>query len=129
MKKYIDIKENHKEMYESLMLLPSFYDYNSKNIKTLSNIFLCMNNSEAFINLITMFSGETIKIPKIEDVENILRLLMSYNYIMKHNDNKFIFLTNQMIKEAFKIYNINFTKENINSIKKIDDYFNQKLRK
>lgn len=114
------IEDRLRPMYDALMLLPCLNDYNDENIKTLSDIFLALGNNEAFINFIILFSGKTIKIPKIEELELCVKILNAYNYYIRNY--KSAFIDNNTIRIIFKRFKIEITRENLNLFKKIDSF-------
>lgn len=114
------IEDRLRPMYDALMLLPCLNDYNDENIKTLSDIFLALGNNEAFINFIILFSGKTIKIPKIEELELCVKILNAYNYYIRNY--KSAFIDNNTIRIIFKRFKIEITRENLNFFKKIDSF-------
>ena len=69
-----------EDIYEALTLLPILSDYTEPGVRSVSELALCINNSEALLNLLIYFSGKHIRFPKIEDVELTLKLLLAYKY-------------------------------------------------
>ena len=93
-------------------------------MKLLSDIYLSLGNAKSFINFILLFGGKKITIPKIEDIELTLRLVMAYNEFIKSTPQ--LIYNQSAITKALSKYNIPKTKDNINKLKRIDSYLNRK---
>lgn len=122
--KYTKYDKKHSEMLTALDLLPVFYEYDKEDLKTLSDIYLSINNPKAFINFIILFSGKSITIPNFDDVETTLKLVMAYDEFIKNTSQ--IFYSQNIINKAFNKYSIPKTRDNINKFKRIDSFLNRK---
>lgn len=124
--KHINYDNDRKndDMLNALDLLPAFYEYDKDNMKLLSDIYLSLGNAKSFINFILLFGGKKITIPKIEDIELTLRLVMAYNEFIKSTPQ--LIYNQSAITKALSKYNIPKTKDNINKLKRIDSYLNRK---
>lgn len=118
------IEESLEPMYDALLLLPSLYNYDDKDLKILSDIFLALGNNEAFINFIILFSGETIKIPEVDKIELCVKMVNAYNYYIKNYKEKFEDI--KTIRLVLKKFKIETTRENINFFRRIDSFLNKK---
>ena len=119
-----DNDRKNDDMLNALDLLPAFYEYDKDNMKLLSDIYLSLGNAKSFINFILLFGGKKITIPKIEDIEFTLRLVMAYNEFIKSTPQ--LIYNQSAITKALSKYNIPKTKDNINKLKRIDSYLNRK---
>lgn len=119
-----DNNRKNDDMLNALDLLPAFYEYDKDNMKLLSDIYLSLGNAKSFINFILLFGGKKITIPKIEDIELTLRLVMAYNEFIKSTPQ--LIYNQSAITKALSKYNIPKTKDNINKLKRIDSYLNRK---
>lgn len=119
-----DNDRKNDDMLNALDLLPAFYEYDKDNMKLLSDIYLSLGNAKSFINFILLFGGKKITIPKIEDIELTLRLVMAYNEFIKSTPQ--LIYNQSAITKALSKYNIPKTKDNINKLKRIDSYLNRK---
>lgn len=124
--KHISYDNNRKndDMLNALDLLPAFNKYDKDNMKLLSDIYLSLGNAKSFINFIILFGGKKITIPKIDDVELTLRLVMAYNEFIKTTPS--LIYNQSVITKALSKYNIPKTKDNVNKFKRIDSYLNRK---
>ena len=122
--KYTKYDKKHSEMLTALDLLPVFYEYDKEDLKTLSDIYLSIDNPKAFINLIILFSGKSITIPNFDDVETTLKLVMAYDEFIKNTSQ--VFYSQNIINKAFNKYSIPKTRDNINKFKRIDSFLNRK---
>lgn len=124
--KHISYDNNRKndDMLNALDLLPAFNKYDKDNMKLLSDIYLSLGNAKSFINFIILFGGKKITIPKIDDVELTLRLVMAYNEFIKTTPS--LIYNQSVITKALSKYNIPKTKDNVNRFKRIDSYLNRK---
>ena len=122
--KYTKYDKKHSEMLTALDLLPVFYEYDKEDLKTLSYIYLSINNPKAFINFIILFSGKSITIPNFDDVETTLKLVMAYDEFIKNTSQ--VFYSQNIINKAFNKYSIPKTRDNINKFKRIDSFLNRK---
>lgn len=124
--KHISYDNNRKndDMLNALDLLPAFNKYDKDNMKLLSDIYLSLGNAKSFINFIILFGGKKITIPKINDVELTLRLVMAYNEFIKTTPS--LIYNQSVITKALSKYNIPKTKDNVNKFKRIDSYLNRK---
>ena len=50
--KYTKYDKKYSEMLTALDLLPVFYEYDKEDLKTLSDVYLSLDNPKAFINFI-----------------------------------------------------------------------------
>lgn len=122
--KYTKYDKKHSEMLTALDLLPVFYEYDKEDLKTLSDIYLSIDNPKAFINFIILFSGKSITIPNFDDVETTLKLIMAYDEFIKNTSQ--VFYSQNIINKAFNKYSIPKTRDNINKFKRIDSFLNRK---
>ena len=122
--KYTKYDKKYSEMLTALDLLPVFYEYDKEDLKTLSDVYLSLDNPKAFINFIILFSGKNITIPNFDDVEITLKLIMAYDEFIKNTPQ--MFYSQNIINKAFNKYNIPKTKSNINKFKLIDSFLNRK---
>lgn len=114
-----------EDIYEALTLLPILSDYTEPGVRSISELALCINNSEAFLNLLIYFSGKHIRFPKIEDVELTLKLLLAYKYNME----KGIKPTSILYYNALYKYNIKINEENKQKFKQLTRYFKRQRKK
>ena len=98
LKSEIDTLKN-KDIY-SLMLFILFKLRDLPEYSTLSELIYILNKDE-FLKLCEYFGGLTIKIPTIEELENLVNVLLLYKYIN---------IDNMEQEEAEKLLNCN-TKE------------------
>lgn len=122
--KYTKYDKKYSEMLTALDLLPVFYEYDKEDLKTLSDVYLSLDNPKAFINFIILFSGKNITIPNFDDVEITLKLIMAYDEFIKNTSQ--VFYNQNIINKAFNKYSIPKTRENINKFKRIDSFLNRK---
>lgn len=122
--KYTKYDKKYSEMLTALDLLPVFYEYDKEDLKTLSDVYLSLDNPKAFINFIILFSGKNITIPNFDDVEITLKLIMAYDEFIKNTPQ--MFYSQNIINKAFNKYSIPKTKSNINKFKRIDSFLNRK---
>lgn len=122
--KYTKYDKKYSEMLTALDLLPVFYEYDKEDLKTLSDVYLSLDNPKAFINFIILFSGKNIIIPNFDDVEITLKLVMAYDEFIKNTSQ--VFYSQNIINKAFNKYSIPKTRENINKFKRIDSFLNRK---
>lgn len=122
--KYTKYDKKYSEMLTALDLLPVFYEYDKEELKTLSDVYLSLDNPKAFINFIILFSGKNITIPNFDDVEITLKLIMAYDEFIKNTSQ--IFYSQNIINKAFNKYSIPKTRDNINKFKRIDSFLNRK---
>lgn len=122
--KYTKYDKKYSEMLTALDLLPVFYEYDKEDLKTLSDVYLSLDNPKAFINFIILFSGKNITIPNFDDVEITLKLIMAYDEFIKNTPQ--IFYSQNIINKAFNKYSIPKTRDNINKFKRIDSFLNRK---
>jgi len=122
--KYTKYDKKYSEMLTALDLLPVFYEYDKEDLKTLSDVYLSLDNPKAFINFIILFSGKNITIPNFDDVEITLKLVMAYDEFIKNTSQ--VFYNQNIINKAFNKYSIPKTRENINKFKRIDSFLNRK---
>lgn len=122
--KYTKYDKKYSEMLTALDLLPVFYEYDKEDLKTLSDVYLSLDNPKAFINFIILFSGKNVTIPNFDDVEITLKLIMAYDEFIKNTSQ--IFYSQNIINKAFNKYSIPKTRDNINKFKRIDSFLNRK---
>lgn len=122
--KYTKYDKKYSEMLTALDLLPVFYEYDKEELKTLSDVYLSLDNPKAFINFIILFSGKNITIPNFDDVEITLKLIMAYDEFIKNTPQ--MFYSQNIINKAFNKYSIPKTRDNINKFKRIDSFLNRK---
>lgn len=122
--KYTKYDKKYSEMLTALDLLPVFYEYDKEDLKTLSDVYLSLDNPKAFINFIILFSGKNITIPNFNDVEITLKLIMAYDEFIKNTPQ--MFYSQNIINKAFNKYSIPKTRDNINKFKRIDSFLNRK---
>lgn len=122
--KYTKYDKKYSEMLTALDLLPVFYEYDKEDLKTLSDVYLSLDNPKAFINFIILFSGKNITIPNFDDVEITLKLIMAYDEFIKNTPQ--MFYSQNIINKAFNKYSIPKTRDNINKFKRIDSFLNRK---
>lgn len=122
--KYTKYDKKYSEMLTALDLLPVFYEYDKEDLKTLSDVYLSLDNPKAFINFIILFSGKNITIPNFDDVEITLKLIMAYDEFIKNTPQ--MFYGQNIINKAFNKYSIPKTRDNINKFKRIDSFLNRK---
>ena len=122
--KYTKYDKKYSEMLTALDLLPVFYEYDKEDLKTLSDVYLSLDNPKAFINFIILFSVKNITIPNFDDVEITLKLIMAYDEFIKNTPQ--MFYSQNIINKAFNKYSIPKTKSNINKFKRIDSFLNRK---
>ena len=122
--KYTKYNKKYSEMLTALDLLPVFYEYDLEALKTLSDVYLSLDNPKAFINFIILFSGKNITIPNFDDVEITLKLIMAYDEFIKNTPQ--MFYSQNIINKAFNKYSIPKTRDNINKFKRIDSFLNRK---
>ena len=94
LKSEIDTLKN-KDIY-SLMLFILFKLRDLPEYSTLSELIYILNKDE-FLKLCEYFGGLTIKIPTIEELENLVNVLLLYKYIN---------IDNMEQEEAEKLLNI-----------------------
>ena len=122
--KYTKYDKKYSEMLTALDLLPVFYEYDKEDLKTLSDVYLSLDNPKAFINFIILFSGKNITIPTFDDVEITLKLIMADDEFSKNTPQ--MFYSQNIINKAFNKYSIPKTRDNINKFKRIDSFLNIK---
>lgn len=122
--KYTKYDKKYSEMLTALDLLPVFYEYDKEDLKTLSDVYLSLDNPKAFINFIILFSGKNVTIPNFDDIEITLKLIMAYDEFIKNTSQ--IFYSQNIINKAFNKYSIPKTRDNINKFKRIDSFLNRK---
>ena len=122
--KYTKYDKKYSEMLTALDLLPVFYEYDKEDLKTLSDVYLSLDNPKAFINFIILFRVKNITIQNFDDVEITLKLIMAYDEFIKNTPQ--MFYSQNIINKAFNKYNIPKTKSNINKFKRIDSFLNRK---
>ena len=122
--KYTKYDKKYSEMLTALDLLPVFYEYDKEDLKTLSDVYLSLDNPKAFINFIILFSGKNITIPTFDDVEITLKLIMAHDEFSKNTPQ--MFYSQNIINKAFNKYSIPKTRDNINKFKRIDSFLNIK---
>ena len=103
-----------QEIY-SLMLFVLFKLREDENYSTLSELAYILEKDD-FLNLCEYFGGLTIKIPTIEELENLIRLLVLYQYVQLKGEN----LEKAICDLGYKKY-----KNVINDYKKIESILNK----
>ena len=114
-----DVKMDINDLYDALLLLPVLYDYPNKHIRRLAKLALCINNTEAVIDLLSYYGGTVLRIPKLEDVELTIRMLSAY----KENMDKGVKATSSSYYTALYNNNIKMTEENKKKFKEMNRYF------
>ena len=108
-----------KDLTDAFMLLPVLYNYSDVTVKHLNDLALLINNTEVLLDFLILWEGKRITIPKLEEVELILKLLCAYKY----NIDKNIKPTDSLFYSALLYNKVESTLENKEKFLKLYNYF------
>lgn len=127
-KKIAKFSKQQDEVLTALDMLPLFYNYDKKELGKLAKMYLAIGNPRQLINFILLFEGQTIIVPKLNDIEPLLRMILVYNDLLKIDINNKEERKYYM-KKAFIKYRVELTKENIKKFDELCEHIKSKYSK